>query len=51
VTVAVQVAVNAFLQADPPVPLLPMLRDALQQLSAGLPAPVGVAAPPAKEMS
>jgi hypothetical protein len=39
VTVVVQVAVNAFLHADPPVPLVPLLRDALTQLSAGLPDP------------
>jgi AcrR family transcriptional regulator len=49
VTVVVQVAIDAFLHADPPAPLLPLLRDALRQLSAGLPAPVGV--PPAKEVS
>jgi AcrR family transcriptional regulator len=39
VTVVAQVAINAFLHADPPVPLVPLLRDALMQLSAGLPEP------------
>jgi AcrR family transcriptional regulator len=39
VTVVVQIAVNAFLHADPPVPLVPLLHDALTQLSAGLPNP------------
>jgi hypothetical protein len=39
VTVVVQVAVYAFLQANPPVPLLPLLRNVLQQLTAGLPVP------------
>lgn len=39
VTVVVQVAVDAFLNADPPLPLVPLLRDALTQLSAGLPDP------------
>jgi AcrR family transcriptional regulator len=40
VTVVVQVAINAFLYADPPVALVPLLRNALKQLSAGLPPPL-----------
>jgi AcrR family transcriptional regulator len=51
VTVVVQAAVNAFLHADPPVPLLPLLRDALRQLSAGLPAPDRGRYPTAKRRS
>ena len=39
VTVTTQVAVNRFLLADPPVPLVPLLREALVQLSAYLPDP------------
>lgn len=39
VTAATQVAVGAFLQSNPPVPLVPMLREALGQLAAGLPDP------------
>ena len=39
VTVVAQVAVNTFLHAEPPVPLVPLLRDALTRLSAGLPDP------------
>jgi AcrR family transcriptional regulator len=44
VIVVVQVAVNAFLQADPPAPLVPLLREALMRLSAGLPDPSASAA-------
>ena len=36
---AIQVANDQWLRADPPVPLAPLLRDALSQLAAGLPAP------------
>jgi len=36
---AIQVANDQWLRADPPVPLAPLLRDALGQLAAGLPAP------------
>jgi hypothetical protein len=36
---AIQVANDQWLRADPPVPLAPLLRDALNQLAAGLPAP------------
>ncbi len=39
VTVATQVAINEFLRVEPPVPLLPLLHDALSQLAAGLPDP------------
>ncbi|MCK2217821.1 TetR family transcriptional regulator [Actinomadura sp. ATCC 31491] len=39
VTAAVQGAVAHWLRADPPVPLVPLLREALEQLAAGLPAP------------
>jgi len=39
VTAATQVAIGAFLQADPPIPLVPLLREALGQLAAGLPDP------------
>jgi AcrR family transcriptional regulator len=49
VTVVVQVAVNAFLRADPPVPLVPLLRDALIQLAAGLPDPSSANANPVRE--
>jgi AcrR family transcriptional regulator len=45
VTVVAQVAVDAFLHADPPTALAPFLRGALMQLSAGLPAPSGAVAP------
>lgn len=41
VAAAIQVAVSAFLKADPPVPLVPLLREALGQLAAGLPDPSG----------
>jgi AcrR family transcriptional regulator len=37
VAVAAQVAINMFLRADPPAPIAPLVRDALQQLSTGLP--------------
>jgi AcrR family transcriptional regulator len=33
------VATDQWLRADPPVPLLPLLRDALRQIAAGLPEP------------
>jgi len=36
---AVLVANEQWLRADPPVPLAPLLRDALTQIAAGLPAP------------
>jgi AcrR family transcriptional regulator len=36
---AIQVANDQWLRADPPVPLTPLLRDALSQIEAGLPAP------------
>jgi AcrR family transcriptional regulator len=36
---AIQVANEQWLRADPPVPLAPLLRDALNQMAAGLPAP------------
>jgi AcrR family transcriptional regulator len=39
VTSATQVAISAFLAADPPVPLVPLLREALEQTAAGLPDP------------
>lgn len=39
VAAAMQVAIGAFLKADPPVPLVPLLREALGQLAAGLPDP------------
>jgi AcrR family transcriptional regulator len=39
VTSATQVAINAFLAADPPHPLVPLLREALEQIAAGLPDP------------
>jgi AcrR family transcriptional regulator len=39
VTSATQVAINVFLAADPPVPLVPLLREALEQIAAGLPDP------------
>ena len=46
VTVVAQVAVDACLHADPPTALAPWLREALVQLSAGLPAPSGTRATP-----
>jgi AcrR family transcriptional regulator len=36
---AIQVANDQWLRADPPVSLTPLLRDALSQIAAGLPAP------------
>jgi AcrR family transcriptional regulator len=39
VTTAVQVATDQWLRADPPVPLSPLLHEALRQLAAGLPDP------------
>ena len=39
VTAATQVAINEFLRVEPPMPLLPLLHDALCQLAAGLPDP------------
>ncbi|OPF71596.1 TetR family transcriptional regulator [Streptomyces antioxidans] len=48
VTSAVHVATDRWLRADPPVPLVPLLVQALRQLAAGLPDPStdpGAAAP------
>jgi AcrR family transcriptional regulator len=39
VTAATQAAIIAFLAADPPVALVPLLRQALTEIAAGLPAP------------
>jgi AcrR family transcriptional regulator len=39
VTAATGVATDRWLKADPPVPLGPLLRDALRQIAAGLPTP------------
>ena len=39
VTVVTQVAIDAFLQSDPPVPQLPLVLQALRQLEAGFPQP------------
>lgn len=39
VAAAVQAAVGHWLYADPPVPLVPLLRDALHGMAAGLPDP------------
>jgi AcrR family transcriptional regulator len=39
VTTAIRVANEQWLRAEPPVPLAPLLRDALTQIAAGLPAP------------
>lgn len=39
VAAATQVAIDAFLRSDPPVPLAPLLSDALELLSDGLPDP------------
>jgi hypothetical protein len=36
---AILVANEQWLRAEPPVPLAPLLRDALTQIAAGLPAP------------
>ncbi|MBF8192952.1 TetR family transcriptional regulator [Nonomuraea sp. K274] len=38
-TAAVQAAVAHWLRSDPPVPLVPLLRDSLRALAAGLPVP------------
>jgi AcrR family transcriptional regulator len=39
VSTAIRVANEQWLRAEPPVPLAPLLRDALTQIAAGLPAP------------
>ena len=39
VTVVTQIAIEAFLQADPPVPQLPLISEALDRLSSGFPEP------------
>ncbi|SDM77613.1 TetR family transcriptional regulator [Nonomuraea jiangxiensis] len=39
VTAAVQTTVGRWLYADPPVPFIPLLREALRQVAAGLPDP------------
>lgn len=39
VEAAAHVATEKWLRADPPVPVVPLLRDALRQLAAGLPDP------------
>jgi AcrR family transcriptional regulator len=39
VTSAIQTAVETWLRADPPVPLAPLIDEALRQLAAGLPDP------------
>lgn len=39
VTVVVQVAVNAFLYAEKPKPIVPLLRDSMMKLSTGFPVP------------
>ncbi|MEU6719300.1 TetR family transcriptional regulator [Nonomuraea sp. NPDC046802] len=39
VTAAVQAAVGHWLRSDPPVPLAPLVRDALRALAEGLPVP------------
>lgn len=44
VAAAMQVAIDVFLKSDPPQPLVPMVREALALLSAGLPNPRAVAA-------
>lgn len=36
---AIEVATDQWLRADPPVPIAPLVRDALRQIAAGLPAP------------
>ena len=43
-TVVTHVAIDAFLQSDPPVPQLPLIVEALNLLSRGFPEPVMVAA-------
>ena len=42
VTAVTQVAISAFLRADPPVAQLPLIADALGQLAIGLPEPAQV---------
>ncbi|SEH02790.1 DNA-binding transcriptional regulator, AcrR family [Nonomuraea solani] len=39
VTAAVQAAVGHWLRSEPPIPLVPLLRDSLRALAAGLPTP------------
>ena len=39
VSAAIRVANEQWLRAEPPVPLAPLLRDALTQIAAGLPPP------------
>ena len=39
ISAAIRVANEGWLRADPPVPLAPLLRDALSQIAAGLPPP------------
>ncbi|TMR21436.1 TetR family transcriptional regulator [Nonomuraea turkmeniaca] len=39
VTAVVQAAIEHWLRSDPPVPFVPLLRDALRALAAGLPVP------------
>ena len=39
ISAAIRVANEQWLRADPPVPLRPLLRDALSQIAAGLPPP------------
>jgi hypothetical protein len=46
VTIVAQLAIDAFLHADPPTALAPFLRNALLQLPAGLPSPSGTKAIP-----
>ncbi|GGK87545.1 TetR family transcriptional regulator [Sphaerisporangium melleum] len=36
---AITVAMDHWMRSDPPVPMMPLLRDALRQVAAGLPAP------------
>ena len=42
VSAAIRVANEQWLRAEPPVPLAPLLRDALTQIAAGLPVPATV---------
>jgi AcrR family transcriptional regulator len=48
---AVAVSMNHWLRTDPPVPIRPLLRDALHQIAAGLPVPPNTAARAGKEES
>lgn len=41
VPAATHVATGRWLRAEPPVPLVPLLREALRQIAAGLPDPSG----------